>query len=76
MAITDDLRAAINASGKSATALAKETGISQPTISRFIGGADIKFSVAAKLAEHFGLDLQPKTLTGRVPFGKRSSGKK
>lgn len=60
MTITDELRAAINASGKSATALAKETGISQPTISRFIGGADIKFSVAAILAEHFALELRSR----------------
>ncbi|MGI8981635.1 MAG: helix-turn-helix domain-containing protein [Pirellulaceae bacterium] len=58
--LIDALRKTVQDSGLSDNALAKLIHVSQPTISRFRAGNDIKFSVAAKLAEHFGLELQPE----------------
>lgn len=52
------LRAAIRNSGKSANELAKATGVPQPTITRFLAGADMRLSRADKLAAHLGLKLR------------------
>ena len=51
------LRKAIWNSGQSATAIAKATGVPQPTITRFLAGADIRLSRAEKIAKHLGLKL-------------------
>ena len=61
MSITDQLRQAMDESGRSRYALAKETGIDGSTLHRFYyeegslsaGGID-------KLAEALGLELKPK----------------
>lgn len=57
-AMADALRAAIRKCGKSANELAKETGVPQPTITRFLAGADMKLSTAEKLASRLGLRLR------------------
>ncbi|HEY2414968.1 MAG TPA: helix-turn-helix transcriptional regulator [Pirellulaceae bacterium] len=59
MTISDQLRAAIAKADVSANVLAKQTGMSQPTVSRFLRGDDIKLGMADKLADHFGLALVP-----------------
>ena len=59
MPLSDQLRTAIKESGLSATALAKECGIPQPMLTRFINGLDVRLATADKLAEHFGLELRP-----------------
>lgn len=59
MSIADQLRKAVNQSGMSGNALAKAAGVSQPAISRFLQGSDIKFSAADKLAAYIGLELSP-----------------
>lgn len=59
MAISDDLRDAIRASGKSLTAIAKESGIPQPMLTRFVNGQDLRLATADKLAAHFKLALRP-----------------
>jgi len=57
MPLSEQLRAAIRASAESGNAIAKAAGISQPVMSRFLSGNDIKFSAADKLATYFGLVL-------------------
>jgi plasmid maintenance system antidote protein VapI len=60
MTISDDLRDAIRDSGKSVTALAKECGVPQPMLTRFVNGKDVRLETANKLAAYFGLTLQPE----------------
>lgn len=55
--MADALRKAIRDSGKSANALADETGVPQPTITRFLNGADMMLSTAQRIASHLGLEL-------------------
>lgn len=73
MAVSDQLREAIRSSGKSANVVARESGVPQPTITRFLNGADMKGSTIDKLAAHFCLELRPaKEPSGaRVVRGKR-----
>lgn len=59
MDISDQLREAIRSSGKSANVLAREAGVTQPTISTFLLGKDIRLVSAARLAAYLGLTLQP-----------------
>ena len=56
--IAAQLRDAIRQSGKTALQLAKESGIPQPTISRFLNGADMRLSRAAKIAEVLRIELR------------------
>ena len=59
--IAEVLRAAIQESGQSADEIAKATGVSQPTITRFMQGRDMRLSRAAKIAGHLGLELTLST---------------
>jgi plasmid maintenance system antidote protein VapI len=52
------LRAAIVNSGQSANEIAKATGVPQPTITRFLAGADMRVSRASKIAAYLGLELK------------------
>lgn len=57
----ETLRQAILASGKSALALARETGVPQPSISKFLKGeAGLNFASAERLATYLGLELVPR----------------
>lgn len=58
--LADTLRNAIRNSGLSANKLADETGVPQPTITRFLAGADMKLATAEKIAARLGLELRPK----------------
>lgn len=60
MTIREKLTAAIERSGISLNALAKETGLQQTTIMRFVDGMDTRLSVIEKLADHFGFELEEK----------------
>jgi len=53
------LREAIAASGIAHNELARQTGVPQPTITRFVNGKDMLLSRATPLAAYFGLTLQP-----------------
>ena len=55
--IADMLREAFRASGISALALSKETGISQTRLSAFLRGADIRLITAQKLIDYFGIKV-------------------
>jgi predicted transcriptional regulator len=59
-AIDDTLRKAIKTCGLSANELARETGVPQPTITRFLAGADMRISTAAKIATYLELVLVEK----------------
>ena len=56
--LAQQLRGAIRDSGKSQYQLAKETGLPQGQISRFLAGADILLSRAGPLAAAVGLRLR------------------
>lgn len=58
--MADVLRDAIRKSGKTALDLSAATGVSQPTITEFLRGADMRLTTAQKLAAHLGLELRPK----------------
>ena len=69
MEISNQLRAAIRKSGKSANVLAKESGVPQPTITRFLAGAEMRSNTIDKLAAYFGLELR----SAAKPSAKRKS---
>ena len=48
------------AAGKSLRRLARESGVAQPIITRFLQGADIRLSTASRLSAFFD---RPKTKT-------------
>lgn len=54
------LREAILASGMSAGELWKLSGVSQPTITEFLRGKDIRLSTAEKIAAHVGVELKQR----------------
>jgi transcriptional regulator with XRE-family HTH domain len=59
--IDDRLREAIRNSGQSARQIAKGAGVSQGSLSRFLLGADMRISSAARVARWLGLELRKKT---------------
>jgi plasmid maintenance system antidote protein VapI len=73
MAISEQLREAIRASGLSANALARGCGVPQPMLTRFINGLDVRLATADKLAAYFGLELRPAT--EKKPVKKSTPGK-
>jgi hypothetical protein len=59
--ISDQLKQAINECGKSRYRIAKETGISQAILSRFVRTeCGLSLAYYDRLAEYFGLELAPK----------------
>ena len=51
---------AILDSGYSASELATRTGVPQPTSTRFLQGADMKLTIAARIAAYLGISLHTK----------------
>jgi hypothetical protein len=76
--ISDDLKDAIRNCGKTVLQIARETGIPQPTLSRFISTdpkkhRDIRVErTADKLAAYFGLELGRNTKGARRARHPRS----
>ena len=59
--MAEQLRKAIQDSGKTVNAIAVESGIPQPVLHRFASGdRDLKLATAQKLVEYFGLELRPR----------------
>lgn len=58
--LADQLRKAIRDSGHSANEIAKETGVPQTTISRFLRGEEMSIGRASKIAAYLGLELKRK----------------
>lgn len=65
------LREAIRASGRSAAEIGRETGIPQPTITRFLQGADMGVERAGKLCEYFGLVLVRREVEAKPKAKKK-----
>lgn len=64
--IESQLRQAILKAKLSRYALAKATGVSQAVLSRFVSGQrTLTLETAAKLAVALGLELKPRTKSGR-----------
>ena len=59
--LEQQLRSAVKDSGLTIYRLAKDSGVSQPVLSRFLNGKrGITLATAAKLANALGLELRPK----------------
>lgn len=59
--LAEKLRAAIRNSGLSHNELARQTGVNQSIISRFMAGKDMGIHRAAILAKVLGLELRDKS---------------
>ncbi len=60
MTITETLRKAIRDSGQSLYAIAAATGVTRPSLSRFMAGTQsLRLDMADKLAVYFRLTLLP-----------------
>lgn len=59
MSIRDDLKRAVEKSGKSQNQIAKDTGIDQSTISRFLAGRhDMGVAKLEKLVAYLGMRVE------------------
>lgn len=76
MSIRKEIQKSIEASGISANALSEAVGLSQPTISRFLRGNDVKLSVAETLAAYFNLELRQAETKPTVGKSAKSTKKK
>lgn len=60
MTMTQTLRKAVRDSGLSLYAIAAGSGLTRPSLSRFMAGTQsLRLDMADKLAEYFGLELKP-----------------
>jgi plasmid maintenance system antidote protein VapI len=59
--ISEQLREAIRESEKSVTAIAADSQIPQPMLTRFVNGKDIRLQTADRLAEYFGVELTARS---------------
>ena len=75
MPIADQLREAIRASGKPVAAIARESGVPQPMLSRFVNGYDLRVATADRLAAYFGLEFTRPASEPR-PAGERKKAAK
>jgi hypothetical protein len=57
--IDGQLRAAIESSGLTRYAIAKQCGIRESVLAKFMAGTDIKMVTAAKVCVVLGLELRP-----------------
>ena len=70
--ITDPLRRAIREADVTIYRIAKDSGIASTVVARFYKGErDLTLSTADKLADYFGLELQPR----KKPAAKRKRRK-
>ena len=64
--MSDQLRRGIDASGKSRYRIAKDLGVSEATLSRFMSGdRGLSQNLADRLAQYLGLELVPRQPKGR-----------
>jgi len=55
--LTDQIRRALETSGKSRYAIAKTTGVDQAALSRFVHGGGLSMESLDLVAEHLGLKI-------------------
>jgi len=65
MAISEQLREAIEDSGETLYRVAKDSGVSYPVVHSFANGGEIKMTSADKLADYLGLELRPRRTSRR-----------
>jgi len=67
--LSDQVRQAIDAAGKTRYQISQDTGIDQATLCRFMGGsAGLSMTVLDKLAQHLGLRIaadKPRAKKGK-----------
>lgn len=64
--ILDDLRAAIEASGRSRYRIARDTGIAESALSRFMSGErGLSIESVEQLADYLGLEIMVRHKSGR-----------
>lgn len=64
--LTETLRRVMIESGETHIGISRETGVTRPSIIRFLRGEQSLYLDAAdKLAEYFGLELKPKKRSKR-----------
>jgi len=63
--LTVVLREAIQKSGVSQQQIARDTGIKQPALSKFVNGGSLKLETVAALIDYFGLEVGPSRPTKR-----------
>ncbi len=63
--IMENIRRAIEESGKSRYRIFKETGIDQAVLCKIMGGGTCSMETADKLCEYLGLELRPQPRIGR-----------
>lgn len=69
--LEEQIRIAIKESGLTIYRLAKDSGVPQPVLSRFVNAKrGITLSTASKLATTLGLELVPKKTKGKVIYGE------
>ncbi len=71
MSLSKQLRAAVKAA-ESVNSVAVAAGVPQPMLCRFAKGNGISLATADRLAEYFGLELQPKAKAAKGRKGKRA----
>ena len=57
MTLTDQIRAALENCGETRYRVAKNSGLNEPQLCRFMAGAGISFKSLDKLAEYLGLEV-------------------
>ena len=57
LGLTDQIRAALETCGETRYRVAKNSGLNEPQLCRFMAGAGISFKALDKLAEYLGLEI-------------------
>jgi hypothetical protein len=57
LSLTDQIRAALENCGETRYRVAKNAGLNEPQLCRFMAGAGISFKALDKLAEYLGLEI-------------------
>ena len=57
LGLTDQIRAALENCGETRYRVAKNSGLNEPQLCRFMAGAGISFKALDKLAEYLGLEI-------------------
>lgn len=72
--LSDDVRQAIRESGVSGKRIAAETNIPQPTVCRFLNGADAKGATLDVLCHYLNLELRAPTKYSKAATQSKHSG--
>lgn len=61
LTLEKSIKRALSESGKSVNSIAKESGVSQPVLQRFISGKrSLTLDTAERLCDFLGLELKPR----------------